>query len=92
MKDTEVAVRYARALFGASQAKGESGQVRVALDKVGQWFRTQQEFSKWLLNPVLPLDVKEKGIREILPPDINESFADFTAFPIVANESGPSAS
>lgn len=67
MKDTDVAIRYARALFQAAQKKGEAGQVRSALGKVSQLFRTQPELSKLFLNPVLPRAAKEQVVQKVLP-------------------------
>ena len=68
MKDSDVAIRYARALFQAVDAKGEAGPARVALLKVSRWFKTQPELARLFLNPAIPSDAKEKALKNILPP------------------------
>ena len=77
MKDTGVAIRYARALFEAARKKGEAGKIRSALGKLSQVLRTQNDLSRLLLNSVIPQPLKEKVIVELIPqgsPPILKSF------------------
>jgi F-type H+-transporting ATPase subunit delta len=68
LKDTDVAIRYARALFQAADPKKETGPMRSALATVSRWFKAQPELSRLFLNPALPYAIKEKGLQKILPP------------------------
>ena len=67
MKDADVAIRYARALFEAAHKKGQAGPTREALKKVSGWFKEHPEYSRMFLNPTLHPIAKEKAIQKVLP-------------------------
>ena len=69
MKDSDVAIRYARALFQAAHDKKEVSPLRSTLGTVSHWFKAEPELMRLFFNPAVPFSVKEKAIRAILPPE-----------------------
>ncbi len=84
MKDTRLAIRYAKALLELALEKGLETKVREDMHLVSDVCEANRDFRRLLLNPGINSDKKQSIIKEIFKKDIQELSLSFLL--LIANK------